>query len=254
MASEYDNYKKDRQALIEARRLKGESNGGAGMLENEKVEILPMTFKEKWDNYWYHYKFLTFGIIFVSILTIIFVCQMAFRVRYDNNMIMVSEIPLDFYYGTLNDEWNEFSVDKTENGVIDLQVSYLQFDRDNKYGGADDPTVVQANYVKLAGAISALDGFVFLVDEPSYNFLLEQELVFEDLSGKYDAENLGLDSKGYKIENTAAGKVLGDDLIILDGFYLCMLDFNSLEERITSNKDLTATYNADKLFFENLIG
>lgn len=254
MSSEYEQYKKERQDLVESRRLKEMTpDGGAGLItSDESVRIVPKTFKEKWDNYWYHYKMLTFGIAFVAVLVICFACQMIFRVHYDTNIIFVSEYPVDIVRADTEEGWKQFVVDKTQNGKIDLMVNPLQFDTESKYGD-QNPNLVQASYVKLSGHLSSLDGFVFVTDEHSYDFLTAQEVDFLDMSELVsDSDKIGLDGKGYKLGGTEAGKFIGFSDEFLENYYVCFLNPDSYGARLEKEK-YWEIYQADLQFMKNLI-
>ncbi len=49
-----------------------------------------MTFKQKWSNYWYHYKWHTFGVLFVIILIAGFVMTASFKKEPDLYMVYMS--------------------------------------------------------------------------------------------------------------------------------------------------------------------
>ncbi len=50
----------------------------------------PKTFKEKWDNYWYHYKWLTLGCVAGAVVLVILVVQMLTVDRPDYTLMLVT--------------------------------------------------------------------------------------------------------------------------------------------------------------------
>lgn len=248
--SEYDNYKKDRQKLIEATKVRMSTpDGGAGVTKEEYVPIKPVTFKQKWDNYWYHYKWLTFGLAFAFILVFMFVWQMIFKTVYDAKLTIVTQYPFDYEIESYNEKFKDFATDFTQNDKIELDIQSLQ--QDYKGEGTVTPEIVQANFVKLSTGISELDGFIYLLDEPGYDKFKDMEIEFMDLSDMADASNLDKPDR-YRINDTK----LADKLELNDGLedlYLCFIDFDSISQKQQNKKRIKTNYERDTLFFNELL-
>ncbi|MBP0989877.1 MAG: hypothetical protein J5874_01680, partial [Oscillospiraceae bacterium] len=58
-------------------------------MDNKYSGIQPKTFKEKWENYWYHYKFRTIVGIFVAVAAILLIKDIFFKPKYDIELTYV---------------------------------------------------------------------------------------------------------------------------------------------------------------------
>ena len=248
--SEYDSYKKDRQMLIEATKIKHSGpNGGAGAVENNYQPLKPTTVRGKWSNYWYHYKGLTFASVFGAILVITFVSQMIFKPVYDARVIVVSEMPYDSVVESFETNLSDLAVDYTGNEKIELDFMAIQQDYLGENGLS--PEMVQAAFVKLSGSLSTLDSYIYLVDDASYEYLKEMDLLMMDLTGMVDADLLDKPDR-YSLKDTKLGKKMGVPES-LDSMYLCFIDYDSLDEKRQNKKDIKANYERDIAFFTELI-
>ena len=79
-----------------------------------------MTFKQKWDNYWYHYKWHTIGAVFALFLIITIFYSCSHKQEPDLYMVYLSN-------AIVTDE----SVDKIETGIIE-KASLEDVDGDEK--------------------------------------------------------------------------------------------------------------------------
>ncbi len=248
--SEYDKYKKDRQKLIEATKVKMSTpNGGAGVKKEDYQPLKPTTAKGKWENYWYHYKWVTFGSIFAAILIITFVWQIAFKTVYDAHMVVVSKIPFDTVVDSFKVKLSDLATDYTQNQKIELDIMAIQ--HDNSGEGSLSPEMVQANYVKLAAGLSTLDSYIYMLDESSYDYLKEMDLKFMDLSELVGTENLDKPDR-YALKGTNLAKKL-DVSVLTDNMYLCFIDYSALDEKRQNKKDIKANYERDIVFFKEML-
>ncbi|MEG0691675.1 MAG: hypothetical protein RR444_01175 [Oscillospiraceae bacterium] len=248
--SEYDQYKKERQKLIEATKVKMSTpNGGAGVEKEDYQPLKPTTFKGKWSNYWYHYKWLTFGSLFGGILIFMFAWQMIFKPVYDARMVVLSELPFDSMVDSFEVKLSDLATDYTQNGKIELDFMSIQ--QDLKGENSLSPEMVQAGFVKLSASLSTLDSYIYLVDESSYDYLKEMEINLMDLSGLADPEKLDKADR-YSLKDTKLAEKL-ELSEILDTMYLCFIDYDSLDEKRQNKKDIKANYERDIAFFKELL-
>lgn len=252
--SEFDQMKKEKQALIEARKLKQSTpDGGAGLLKVEgQAAIVPITFKQKWDNYWYHYKGRTFGVALLTILVVVFALEMIFKTVHDGKITIVAQYPLDAFSKNISSVLSkpEILTDITENEKLELDLAIMQIDQEGKYGSG--PEVMQANVVKLSASVSSLDSFIFVLDQPSYDYLLGMEMTFMDLSDKVDKSHLENGKDKYSLKGTKIAEEL-DLGEIVDGLFICFFDYNSLSEKRQENKNVKKTYERDIVLFESIL-
>lgn len=252
--SEYDEYKKDRQELIESRKVKMSTpDGGAGMIKQDYVPLKPKTFKEKWINYWYHYKGLTFGSAFAAILVFMFVWQIATKTVYDGKMMIVSELPFETITEDLEKTLIDFTDDFTGNGKLDVSITPIQ--QDYSAEGTMQPEMVQANFVKLSAGISTLETFIYMVDDKSYHALKEMELQFMDLSDSLEIQNL-TGEPAYTDRYPLRGTKLAAELEIenvAEDMYLCFIDYESFDEKRQNKKEVKTNFSRDMQFFKSLV-
>lgn len=250
--SEYDSHKKELQELIKSRKLKMASpdDGGAGAAKEEYIPLKPTTFKEKWINYWYHYKGLTFGTLFAGILVFTFVWQIATRTVYDATMMIVSALPFDSVSESFEAKLSPIVNDYTKNGKIDLDVLPIQQDNEGKYEVS--PEMVQANFVKLTASISGVETYIYMLDEGNYKALKEMEMQFMDLSELVSADKLGDTPDRYPLKDTKLAKLL-DVEQATENMYLCFLDYDSMDEKRQQKKEIKANYERDLPFFKALL-
>lgn len=248
--SEYEEYKKDRQKLIESRKIKMSTpDGGAGVSHVDYQPLKPTTFKGKWQNYWYHYKWATFGTAFAAILVVTFVWQIVTRPVYDATMVLVSEFPFDSMTESFKANLSELATDYTENEKIEIDIMSIQQD----FSGENSlsPEMTQAGFVKLSAGLSTLDSFIYLVDEVSYDSLKEMELNFMDLSDLASPESLDKPDR-YSLKDSKLAELLEAPEILGD-MYLCFVDYHALDEKRQEKKTIKANYERDIVFFEELL-
>ena len=75
------------QELIELKKMRQAASEHPEIVDalpkQEEDILLPKTLKEKWDNYWYHYKLVTWLAVFVVFVAGWFVKDIFFGVKYD---------------------------------------------------------------------------------------------------------------------------------------------------------------------------
>lgn len=168
--------------------------------------IEPKTFKEKWANYWYHYKWLTFGCVAAVLIGGFFVYDMVTKEKYDMSIMMITK---DYYdsesVGAYIDKTAQYCPDTDENEEQNISFMAIQMDRENSEQA--DPNFYMAQFVKMTSSISEGMDAVYLMDQDNYDFLTQEEgdVKFVDLSQFSDNENVEGDK--YYIKNDA---LLGD--------------------------------------------
>lgn len=258
--SSYDQYKKEKQDMIDSRKLKlSTPDGGAGLLTPEEHEDLtPKTFKQKWDNYWYHYKTRTIGITIGGILLLTFVFQMVFKTKYDMSLAFVSQYPLSVFADRAKSTLAkpELLDDTTGNGKLDLETTFIQLDFEGKF--ETNPQMNQAAVVQLTGRMSAMDSFLYITDDIGYNYMLGMDALFMDLTPYVEKANpdskatLSQDGKKYYIKGTELAKQMdmGD---VGDELFVCFFDYSSLDESRQQKKNIKAGYERDLAYLERLL-
>lgn len=140
-----------------------------------------MTFKKKWENYWYHYKFHTLFILFVIILAIVGFKSCADNEEIDLHMVFLSDTYLspeasEKLENTLAEEGLVPDIDGDGVSNFFMDSITIGFDADSN----NDMTIAQ----KLQTVIYAGQHTLMLVHEYG---LEDYDGVFEDISHKADS-------------------------------------------------------------------
>ena len=246
--TELERIQKEQREAMEARKRKVELPGGV-LPEPQRAEhIEPKTFKEKWTNYWYHYKWLTFGVAFFGILGIALILQILFPTKYDTAFSVVSMLPMDTVQDVLSAPLLTEMQDYDGNGEKLLDLQFYQIPRYDENGNpTTDPQVVMANTTRLMGNLSLGTYFLYLVDDSGYDYLLGAGVEFMDLTGRID----GAEGDKYSMEGTRLAEKMGypDELA---EFSLVFLNTDAMGDRM-EKKDIHEAYERQWDFFEALV-
>lgn len=141
----------------------------------------PQTPKGKWENYWYHYKWVTIGVATAVLLVIIMTVQMLTREKYDYHMVIVTDEMMSAKAVEMMESVIEFSgEDLDENGEVNAIVENLVI--------TDDYTQYQitaANRMKLMAYYTAADYVLFAYTPDRWKELMDAAdgiAFFADLS------------------------------------------------------------------------
>jgi len=246
-----EEYRKERQALIEARKVKNTVPDGELQKQEDDEKIVPKTFKEKWDNYWYHYKGVTLGGLFAAVVAFAFIWQMTHPTVYDCSFSVVTVFP----FGSFQEELKEVLVshmdDYTGDGEKNLElVVYSVVDPDDKEAVTDAQSVM-AEQMKLMARLSTGEDYLFLVDELGYERVHDQmEMSFLDLSELYDSGHIEGDKyclNGTKLLEEVGLKDWEEPL------YLCIVDLSLYWGDTPVKEDVQEKYDASCAFLESLM-
>ena len=133
--------KKIRQGLI------ADTENEEYLKKKEQEKYVPMSFKEKISNFWYHYKWTTLVVSMIVVAVAVFAVQLLTRTNYDTTVILgtygnlierESETGKDASYyvsysqealDSISNEFNKYVADINDNGAVDVaifQARYLQ--------------------------------------------------------------------------------------------------------------------------------
>lgn len=232
--SDMDDYKKQQQDLIEARRIR--ATVPVSELEREDdsaVRIVPHTFKEKWDNYWYHYKWLTLAIAAIAVLIFSLIWSITHATKYDASLSVVTVFPFETVSDSLHQKLDPYLEDGNGDGEVNLLLAFYSMPDDSP--GADAQAQM-AQQMKLVAQLSIGEDFLFLVDDAGYARVHDQlELVFEDLTPYSDSDHVEGDK--YRLNGTKLLDEIGmNDWE--DPLYLCFTDFSVYDESVQNDPEL----------------
>ncbi len=209
-----------RHAREEFLMLKKMQNGeiDAGPKPGE-IALKPETFTEKRENFWYHYKWHTIGLIVTVAVLAILISQCVSRPKYDFNVVYFSYTPIMDNQAELVAEYFEkYGKDLNGDGKVEVGIMNCSFSET-----ANDPQYKNTQLQKLQSYIvGEYKAILYITDDRSIKFfdnissegsffdgepvLLPQE--FYDLTGKTEfgalPEGLKLSrriTKGTVLEN-----------------------------------------------------
>lgn len=210
MGSFFEEQRKRQAELVEARRKK--QSGEIADAETQAPAVL--TFSEKWENFWYYYKWHTIIAVFLAVTLIIATAQCAEREKFDSEFVLFSyntftaaemdaiEAGIEKHYPDLNGD-GEVNVQLIDCSYSDKELSDQQSAKKQKL------TAVLASHN---------DALVFIVDDESFKFLEESHKGF--------FVNIGLSQKEGRAEPLpesfykAVNETLPEGFSLPKGLYL----------------------------------
>ena len=202
MADKNDILEEQRRAREEFLKLKKMQQGelDAGPKPSE-VAIVPKTFKEKWDNFWFQYKWHTIGITAALIVLTVLVAQCATKPKYDMSVVYFSYTPvMDNQLNKVSDYIEEFASDLDGNGEVNISVVNCSLSN-------------ESNNVQYRNTVLTKLQALIAADEKALIFITDNESIeyFENISpdgGFFDAEPLKLGDAFYNsTTNSSLGKL-----------------------------------------------
>lgn len=245
MSENLDDYKKQRQELIDSRRLKtiDAEYGGAGMIENNDEHLKPKTFWQKLANCWYHYKWHILITMLAVILAGVTVYQIASKPRYDTKIYIVTE---SVYDGT------DSPMEELFNGKFDNKYKFgadtIQVDFSGQYGMT--PQELDANYTKLLSDAVGTEGHIFILDQANYDLLIELGIKFDDLS-EYISKEYLVDNDKLLLGNTSLSKDL-DMGMLFDKLYMCLIDIDEFDDNAQKNEKVAKNHDLGIMVIKEL--
>ena len=248
--SDLDEYKKERQELVEARRLKNKQAPTGIFPEKGEEPIVPKTFGEKWKNFWYHYKFHMLALALVLVIVVVFLWQVVFPTRYDASMTIVSSSSFEGSYDVVSPGLLPLLAD--QNGDDKILLDYATFQLAVKDERSEmTPQTLEMTRSKLLGRVSTWECFLFLMDETGYEQLTSVGAVFMDLSEAFP-DNDRIRGDKYDLGGSELAKLMNLDNMLEDKF-LCFIDYNDFDEKSQQKKKIKTAYEHDWAFLQKLV-
>lgn len=197
-----EEQKRAREEFLKLKKMQsGEIDAGP---KPSEVAIVPKTFKEKWDNFWYQYKLRVIAIVLVVAVFVIGITQCMARSAYDIKMVYFSYTPVfDDQLSLVEDYFEEITPDINGDGEVLVQVINCSFSK-------TDSNIKYKNNIlmKMQSIIVAeYDTMLYITDKESVKY-------FDGLSVDLDifeAEPLELSKDFYK-KTALNGKELPEGL------------------------------------------
>ena len=170
-----------------------------------EVAVAPKTFKEKMQNYWFHFKWHTIGVVFLVVVISILTVQCATKEKYDYTAVLFAhEGCIDIQTEKLAEYLEKYTTDINGDGKVNVNIINCSFTEggDRQYK-SNMLTKVQTQI------IGNKDSVIYVVDKRAYDYL---QKTIE--GGIFEGEPLVLDEEFYKFtENKDFGK-LPDGLML----------------------------------------
>ncbi len=147
-----------------------------------EVAIVPKTPKEKWDNFWFQYKWYVIAITATAVVLAILITQCATRTKYDLEVVYFTyTAALDEQTNSIADYLADYAEDINGDGEINVQVINVSF---SKTSG--DTQYRHTMMTKLQALIATDENAIlYITDSETYEYL---QGIAED--GLFDGEPL----------------------------------------------------------------
>lgn len=188
-----EEQRRARQEFLELKKM--QSGEMEAPPKPSEVAIVPKTPKEKWDNFWFQYKWYVVAITAVTVVLAVLITQCATRTKYDMEVVYFT------YTAALDEQTNAvakyiagYAEDVNGDGEINIQVVNCSFN-----GKSGDTQYRYTMMTKLQAMIAGdQNAMLFITDEDSYKYLAD----LSDGDGLFDGEPFMLGEEFYKATET----------------------------------------------------
>lgn len=221
--NEYNDNNSRQQELIHLKQVK------QGMTDNDyekekeadkEKEIVPKTFSQKLENFWYHYKVVTlltaFFVFVFGVLTYTFLT----REKYDFSVAIVTQDAKNYTTLEAKQLLDKISPDVDKNGKVNININDINI----KSGESPSNSVAGQ---KLMTSFIDESTVIYIIDPKVINENIETGFV--DLSDILPG-NEKVDGYKYSIADTEFEKVTGLNRTGID-MVVCLRDFSNGNEK-----------------------
>ena len=181
-----------------------------------EIAIEPKTFKEKRQNFWFHYKWHTVATIFTAIVLTILCVQCAGREKYDYDVVFFTyEACLDAQMDGVKEYLEQYSTDIDGNSEVNVNVINCSFSEIS--GSQYKNSILTKVQTQIIGNKEAL---IYILDDKAYEYLNN---IVEN--GIFVGEKVTLNQEFYELTETEAFGSLPENL----GIYLRRVEGTTYE-------------------------
>ena len=188
-----EEQRRARQEFLELKKM--QSGEMEAPPKPSEVAIVPKTPKEKWDNFWFQYKWYVVAIMAVTVVLAVLITQCATRTKYDMEVVYFT------YTAALDEQTNAvakyiagYAEDVNGDDEINIQVVNCSFN-----GKSGDTQYRYTMMTKLQAMIAGdQNAMLFITDEDSYKYLAD----LSNGDGLFDGEPFMLGEEFYKATET----------------------------------------------------
>jgi len=241
-----EQYNKEKQELIETRRKKA----GIDSVNVEEVRTFegPKTRKEKFDNFWYHYKLVVFAVLFVVVIVLVWLINLLNKPVYDATFLIISEKSFSGSESLIQSPLKSFAKDVNGDGEIKIDVQSFQLAV--KADSEMTPQMQEMTYAKVIGRISDRKDFVFMLDEDGYEDLKSIGFEFEDISSFTGSDTPQGDK--YYLKGTKLSEKM-ELYGVVNNMFLCFVDFDSYSDSLKNSEEMQKQHQNQWNYFKALI-
>ncbi len=262
MAKDFDlnEIRKRQRELVEMKKVK-QGQVAPPEVDLDAEKIVPKTAKEKRQNFWYHYKWATLATVAIVGLLTWFVVDMATKEKYD-----LTIMAFNHYQGVLDVKAQEttfsyYADDTDKNGKVSVLINSNQTVTPSSSGGNPNIQLMQVSSSKLFAGMQMFEGFIFLLDEATYDRIVtdtqtgETYDIFYDLS-EYTSQNEAFQGDKLYLKDTEWIKTWGFDAIGIEAdelpndLFLCLRDYTKFDN---PKADIMKRYEQEKAVFDKLV-
>lgn len=153
--------------------------------------ILPSTPKEKWQNFWFHYKWMVIGITAAVVIFTILTVQAINKPKYDYQIIYFSySQAMDDQLEKVEEYFEKLSSDIDGNGEVNVQVVNCSF-----YNEQQNVSYRNTILTKLQAIVAAEpQAMLFITDKDSHKYFDDMS----DTTSLFEGEPIPLNEEFYK--------------------------------------------------------
>ncbi len=165
--------KKIKQGLIP------DTENEAYLREKEEKEKAPVTLEEKWNNFWYHYKWTVIVVSFAVIAGAFLVYQAVTREKYDTTLLLGTYTYYsDAQLKEITESFEKYMPDADKNGEVNVGIFQAKYIGENS---DDEPTGYEGSmHARIMSEITSGENCIFILEKELLDSLSEKG-VFADL-------------------------------------------------------------------------
>ncbi len=168
-----------------------------------------MTAKQRWENYWYHYKWHTVIALFLVFTLAVGITQCALRPRYDQNAVLYCDrVISDRASEALAEALSRRIADSDGDGTPRFEVYNVAYSSQSKVQQTDF-----ANAQKIMALVSSADYVLYIVDSYGYDrLMLDDNMQLFEACGLPHKEGTAWNWQGSPLQAELAGAGLPEEL------------------------------------------
>ena len=138
-------------------------------LKKSQAAPPPRSPREKWENYWYHYKWVTLGVAFLLLVGVIFTAQMLSRNEPDYTVLVVTEGEYSTYaLAPMESLLESYGKDIDGDGEVEVRLATCHLGA-KEYETASDQLL---NYQILQSHLAAGDVMMFAFEGDYFGWFM----------------------------------------------------------------------------------